>query len=158
VRGLQRAATLSVLVLVASCSPKWVPSILPPESVTGATSLLPPAAYILALDSLVAGTHSETRPTFVSGSPPITRRDLERRHLQPRDDLSVCPGEVALWFLPAEERNDGTIELEVVQAFGNRGLAGSRVFVFRCSTGLCRLVQAVPGSGDRLVLCGRHKP
>jgi hypothetical protein len=144
------------LVVLASCSPRQQSTrSAAEESPTGEPSLLPPAAYHLALDSLLAGARPEYQVTYVQGAAPIAQRDLQRRHLQIKHDRYVCPGEVALWFEQPVQREDGAVELEVVEAFGDRGLAGSRVFIFHCTDRLCGLVQAVPGNGDRLVLCQR---
>ena len=151
---LARYAALQVcaFVLLGSCSPSRARDPPSPEAVISDATLLPPAAYFLVLDSLLARANPEKQPTFVHGALSITRAELQARHVQYRENLSVCPGEVALWFLPPA---DGTTELQVVQAFGDRGLAGSRVFVFRCSDRVCRLVRALPGNSDRLLVCGR---
>ena len=141
--------------LLGSCSPSRPGDNPPsPEAPIGDATLLPPAAYFLVLDSLLARANPEKQPTFVHGALSITRAELQARHVQYRENLSVCPGEVALWFLPPAHRAAGTTEPEVVQAFGIRGLAGSPVFVFRCSDRMCRLVRALPGESDRLVVCG----
>jgi hypothetical protein len=160
-RGRRLAGTIAfqacALVVLGSCSsPKLADSSPSPEAVISEATLLPPAAYFLVLDSSLLGAHPEKHPTFVHGALPMTRADLQARHLRYREDPFVCPGEAALWFLPPVHRADGTTELEVVEAFGNRGLAGSRVFVFRCSNRMCRLVRALPGDSDRLVVCGRR--
>ena len=131
-----------VLTVLASCSSRQPPDASPsPNAAIGGATLLPPMAYLLALDSLLARAHPEIHPTFAHGSLPITWGDLQSRHVRYRDELFVCPGEAALWFLPPEQRDNGTIELEVVQAFGNRGLAGSRVFIFSYSGSTMRRQQ-----------------
>jgi hypothetical protein len=123
---------------------------------TGGMTQLPPAAYLLALDSLLAGANSESQPTFVHGSLPLPQQELRSRHLQYKDNRLVCPGENALWFLPPKRRNNGTTELEVVQAFGSlSSLAGSKVFIFRSSDSTYPLVQALSGNSDYAVMCDR---
>jgi hypothetical protein len=153
-----QALQACALVLLTSCSTRQSPDASPaPDAMIGEATLLPPAAYLLALDSLLARAHPESHPTFVQGSIPITWGDLQSRHVRYREEFFVCPGEAALWFQPPEQRDNGTIELEVVQAFGDRGFAGSRVFVFRCTGSTCQLVRALPGSGDSVVSCGPRR-
>jgi hypothetical protein len=127
-----------------------------PQMATGGAPLLPPAAYLLALDSLLIGSNPENQPTFVQGSLPIPQGELQSRHLRYKDNRFVCPGERALWFLPPRRRDNGTTELEVVEAFGDlSGLAGSRVLIYRSSDSIYHLMRVLPGNSDYLVTCDR---
>jgi hypothetical protein len=125
----------------------------------GGVPQLPPAAYLLALDSLLPGGNRESQATFVHGSLPVDQRELQSRHLRYKDTNFVCPGERMLWFLPPMQRDNGTIELKVVEAFGDlSNLAGSRVFIFGSSNGSYRFVRALPENSDYMVICDRPRP
>jgi hypothetical protein len=156
-RGLLRLVRACALTVLLGCSAKQSAASPPsPLTASGGGPLLPPAAYLVALDSLLAGADPENEPTFVQGSLPIPQRELQSRHLRYKDNPFVCPGERVLWFLPPQRRDDGTTELEVVQAFGDlSSFAGSRVFIFRSSGSIYHLVRALPGNDDHVVVCGR---
>ena len=149
---------VGALVVLGNCAPRQATETPPsPDALVSQATLLPRAIYLLTLDSLLARAHAETNPTFVQGALPVTWADLKSRYVQYKEDRGVCPGETGLWFLPPERRDAGTVELEVVEAFGNHGLAGSRVFVFRRSGTDWQLIRTLPGNSDRVVLCRRPK-
>jgi hypothetical protein len=156
-RGLLRLVQACALTVLLGCSAKQSAGSPPsPQTASGGGPLLPPAVYLVALDSLLAGADPEDEPTFVQGSLPIPQSELQSRHLRYKDNRFVCPGERALWFLAPRRRDNGTTELEVVEAFGDlSSLAGSRVFIFRSSDTIYHLVRALPGNSDYVVMCNR---
>ena len=150
------AASLCAVALLAACSAsKSAGKDGPATSAGYEVSSLPPGAYLLALDSSLVGERPEYQTTYVQGAIGVPANELRRRHLLVKTDRYVCPAELALWLEPPEQRGDGTVDLEVVKAYGDRGLAGSRVFRFRCSGTTCELLYAMPGNSDRVVLCQR---
>jgi hypothetical protein len=156
--GATIARGIGALIVLTNCAPRQEADVPhPSDALVSEATLLPREVYLLALDSLLTLAHPETNPTFVQGSLPVTWGDLKSRHVQYREDLSVCPGETALRFLPPEKRDNGRVELEVVEAFGNHGLAGSRVFVFGGASPDYELIRTLPGDSDRLVACWGHK-
>jgi hypothetical protein len=91
-RGLLRLVQACVLTVLLGCSGKQsADSPSSPKTATGGGPLLPQAAYLIALDALLAGTDTGSQPTFVQGSLPIPKSELQSRHVRYRDNPFVCP-------------------------------------------------------------------
>jgi hypothetical protein len=148
--------TCSVALLV-HCAPQLSTNVAPPATPTEMEALsLSRESYLLALDSSLAKLRPGRDRVLVHGldkALPFTAEDLRRRGAEFTPEASVCPGQAALWFKPPRHRDDGRIELEVVEASGRQGFAGSHVYIFRCDDGECQLHQALPGNGDYLAGC-----
>ena len=120
------------------------------------TALLPRAAYLLALDSTLVRLGAGGKRVFISSADshlPFTAEDLRARKVKSREDTCVRAGEAALWFLAPQRQDNGHIRLDVVEATDQSGMAGGRSYIFRCTTGSCRLEDTAQLNSDYLVGC-----